>query len=236
MRGRNVNRQFLALLTAAAVSTAAFVSACGAAEDQAAETATQATETQAAAPAAGTSPVQVADAGDKAEAKAEGDGGAAKTEENAEEKAAEGDKAEGAEAAAPAAEGEFLSAIERVQASPKGTLKNPFTGDETAIAEGQKLYMGLSCNGCHGGGGGGGMCPPLTNEVWVYGGDDDTLFRLITLGTKDLQAEGYARKGTEGVVGPMMAYRDLIDDERKLWKIIAWIRSKWGGREERKEW
>ena len=218
-----MNKQFLALLTAAAVSTAALVSACGAEEPtaQSAEPAAEATDTQGAAPAADAAPTQVADAGDKADA--------AEKKDEAEAPAA-------AEAAAPAADGEFMSAIERVQASPKGTLKNPYPGDETAIKEGEKVWFGLSCNGCHGGGGGGGMCPPVTNEVWVYGGDDDTLFRLITLGTVDLQKEGYARKGTEGVVGPMMSYRDLIDDERKLWKLIAWIRTKWNGREERKEW
>ena len=27
------------------------------------------------------------------------------------------------------------------------------------------------------------MAPPLTNQVWIYGDADDTLFRLITLGT-----------------------------------------------------
>lgn len=215
-----MNKQFLALFAAAALSTAALVSACGAAEEQTAAPAEKTTEAPAATPApeADAKPVEVADAGDKAEA----------SEEKAED-------APAADAAAPA-DGEVMSPLDRVKASPKGTLKNPYTGDETAIAEGQKLYMGLSCNGCHGGGGGGGMCPPLTNETWVYGGDDDTLFRLITLGTKDLQAEGYARKGQEGVVGPMMAFSELIDDERKLWKVIAWIRTKWGGREERKEW
>lgn len=219
-----MNRQFLALLTAAAVSTAALVSASGAAEEQTMAPAEKTTEGPAAqaAPEAAAKPVDVADAGEKADA--------------SDEKAEDAPAAAEAEAAAPAADGEFMSAIERVQAADKGTLKNPYTGDETAIAEGEKIWFGLSCNGCHGGGGGGGMCPPVTNEVWVYGGDDDTLFRLITLGSKDLQAEGYSRKGTEGVVGPMMAYRDLIDDERKLWKLIAWIRTKWNGREERKEW
>lgn len=222
-----MNRQFLALLTAAAVSTAALVSACGAAEEQTPEPAEQTTEAPAAKahPDASANPVEVADAGDKTET---GDKSGA-SEEKAEEASSEA-------AAAPAADGEFMAPFDRVKAAPKGTLKNPYTGNEEAIAEGQKLFMGLSCNGCHGGGGGGGMCPPLTNEVWVYGGDDDTLFRLITLGSNDLKAEGYSRKGTEGVVGPMMAYKDLVDDERKIWKIIAWIRTKWGGREERKEW
>ena len=27
------------------------------------------------------------------------------------------------------------------------------------------------------------MAAPLTNEVWIYGNDDDTLFRVIALGT-----------------------------------------------------
>lgn len=220
-----MNRNFLALLTAAAVSTAALVSACGAAEEQTSQSAAEKTEAQATAPAADAKPVQVADAGDKADAdKTDAGGEAAK------------DEAPAAEAAAPAGDGEFMSAIDRVKAAPKGTLKNPYTGNEEAIKEGEKVWFGLSCNGCHGGGGGGGMCPPVTNEVWVYGGDDDTLFRLITLGSQDLQKEGYKRKGTEGVVGPMMSYRDLIDDERKLWKLIAWVRTKWNGREERKEW
>jgi len=63
--------------------------------------------------------------------------------------------------------------------------------------------MSAGCNGCHGGTGGGGMGPPLTNPVWVYGSDDDTLFRLISLGSDELKKQGYTRKGSENVVGPM---------------------------------
>ena len=37
------------------------------------------------------------------------------------------------------------------------------------------------------------MCPPLTNDVWIYGRDDDTLFRLITLGTDGLQLDAFQR-------------------------------------------
>ena len=54
--------------------------------------------------------------------------------------------------------------------------------------------MLYACSGCHGGTGGGGMCPPLTNDVWVYGGDDDTLFRLVAYGSQTLQSKGYGRK------------------------------------------
>jgi mono/diheme cytochrome c family protein len=145
-----------------------------------------------------------------------------------------------APAAAHAAGGADLKTpmkpLERVAASPKGTLKNPYTDNPEAIAEGKKFYFSKSCNGCHGGGGGGGMCPPLTNTVWVYGDDDDTLFRLIALGSVDLQKAGYHRKGTEGVVGPMPPFGELIDNDQEVWKIIAWIRTLFKGGPERRHW
>jgi len=141
------------------------------------------------------------------------------------------------EAAAPAAAGGKMTALERVAAAPKGTLKNPYTDNAEAIAEGHKIYMGASCNGCHGGGGGGGMCPPLTNETWVYGGDDDTLFRLITLGSDDFKKTyNVSRKGQENVVGPMPPFGTIVTDEDKLWKVIAWVHSVWKGRAEKKTW
>jgi mono/diheme cytochrome c family protein len=137
---------------------------------------------------------------------------------------------------APAAAGGSMTAGDRVKATEKGKLKNPYTGDAKAIEEGKKLYLANSCNGCHGGGGGGGMCPPLTNQIWVYGSDDDTLFRLITQGSKDLQAAGYKRKGSENVVGPMPGYHEIITKEDDLWKIIAWIRSTWTHGDAKKNW
>ena len=47
------------------------------------------------------------------------------------------------------------------------------------------------------------MCPPLTNDTWVYGADDDTLFRLIALGSDGLTKAGYSRVKHEVVTGPM---------------------------------
>jgi mono/diheme cytochrome c family protein len=144
------------------------------------------------------------------------------------------------EAAAPAAGGADLTTpmppLERVANAPKGTLKNPYTDNPTAIQEGRKLYFGKSCNGCHGGTGGGGMCPPLSNTVWVYGSDDDTLFRLVAMGTDELKKAGYSRKGTEGVVGPMPPFGELIDTDQDLWKIIAWIRTTYNGPADRRNW
>lgn len=141
-----------------------------------------------------------------------------------------------ADAAAAPAAGDKMKPIDRVKATEKGKLKNPYPFTPENIAEGKKYYMGNSCNGCHGGGGGGGMCPPLTNETWVYGSDDDTLFRLITLGSKDLKAAGFAPIAKETVTGPMPPYAEIIEDEEHLWKLILFIRSVFNGREEKKNW
>ncbi|WP_299692040.1 c-type cytochrome [Hydrocarboniphaga sp.] len=120
--------------------------------------------------------------------------------------------------------------LDRVKATPKGGLKNPYTdANADIVAQGQKLYMKTGCNGCHGGGGGGGMCPPLSNDTWVYGGDDDTLFRLVSEGTDALQKDGYMRKGHENVVGPMPQHGMIIKSDDDLWKIITFIRSNYRG-------
>ena len=125
---------------------------------------------------------------------------------------------------------ETLTPLERVATTPKGQLKSPYPDYASVAEEGRRIYSSLDCGGCHGGGGGGGMAAPLTNEVWIYGDDDDTLFRLITLGTGILspegafQKEGFVRKGSENVVGPMPPYGEIIKTEDKIWKMIAWIR------------
>lgn len=125
--------------------------------------------------------------------------------------------------------------LERIKATPKGQLKNPYQdSDKTIVEEGRKLFLRASCNGCHGGSGGGGMCPPLTNETWVYGGDDDTLFRLISEGSDALQKDGYHRIGKENVVGPMMPFGTIVKTDDDLWKIITFIRSNWRGSEAKK--
>lgn len=116
--------------------------------------------------------------------------------------------------------------LELVKSTPKGELKNPYNADIAAIAaEGHHRYLAAGCNGCHGGGGGGGMCPPLTNDTWVYGAGDDTLFRLVTLGSDGLKADGYTRVKHEVVVGPMPPFGGIIKTSDDLWRIIAFIRS-----------
>ena len=121
----------------------------------------------------------------------------------------------------------------------KGTLKNPYsysTMNPDLVEAGKKKYMSVSCNGCHGGNGGGGMCPPLSNETWVYGADDDTLFRLVSLGSDELQKQGYTRKGRENVVGPMPAHGKIVKTEDDLWRIIYFIRGNFRGDAKNIKW
>lgn len=119
--------------------------------------------------------------------------------------------------------------VKIVEAAPKGSLHNPYNGNAKIAKAGHKLFFNYGCNGCHGGGGGGGMCPPLINGVWIYGGSDDTLFRLVSLGSTKLQAAGYQREALENVIGPMPQMGLLIKNASDLWKIITWIRSAYQG-------
>ncbi|WP_166744078.1 c-type cytochrome [Xanthomonas cannabis] len=92
------------------------------------------------------------------------------------------------------------------------------------VAEGKKIYFSAGCNACHGGTGGGGMCPPLTNDIWVYGNDDDTLRALISEGTAAMITHGKTRIGHEKVVGQMPPFAPVLkpgDTE----KLLAFIHS-----------
>lgn len=120
---------------------------------------------------------------------------------------------------------EIVDPVDLIAGAEKGSLTNPYLGDSDAIAQGHSLFLANSCNGCHGGTGGGGMGPPLSNGVWVYGKDDDTLFRLVTAGSDEMLALGYSRIAREKVVGPMPPYEGIIENADDLWKILAWVRS-----------
>src|SRR5262245_38657854 len=123
-----------------------------------------------------------------------------------------------------------VTPFERAADTPRGYLHSPYADFASVANEGHKIYLSHDCNGCHGGGGGGGMAAPLTNEVWVYGADDDTLFRIIALGTGALspgnafQKQGFVRKGSENVVGPMPPLGEILKTDDDIWKILSWIR------------
>ncbi|KAB7781457.1 MULTISPECIES: c-type cytochrome [Xanthomonas] len=123
-----------------------------------------------------------------------------------------------APAAAPAAAPAPAAAVTPI---PKGP---PVKVTPELVAEGKALFNSAGCTACHGGTGGGGMCPPLTNDIWVYGSDDDTLRTLITEGTAGMTAHGKTRIGHEKVVGQMPPFGPVLkpgDTE----KLLAFIHS-----------
>lgn len=116
--------------------------------------------------------------------------------------------------------------VKVVAAAKKGTLKDPYDpSNTTVVAEGHQQFLNHGCNACHGGNGGGGMCPPLDNGVWIYGSSDDTLFRLVTLGSKKLQEAGYSRVNPETPAFMPQQGGTTVTKAGELWKIITWIKS-----------
>lgn len=103
-----------------------------------------------------------------------------------------------------------------------GGLKTPYPDPAAIAVEGRRAYLRAGCQGCHGIDAG--RNPSLTNDRWVYDGEDDTLFRLIALGSEELTKRGYRRSGRENTYRPMPAQGEALTAE-DLWAIIAWLRT-----------
>ncbi|WP_214096187.1 c-type cytochrome [Candidatus Methylacidithermus pantelleriae] len=91
-----------------------------------------------------------------------------------------------------------------------GATKNPYQNDPKAIEEGKKIWFSVGCTGCHGAGGGGGMCPSVGDDIWVFGGDDETLFRLI--------------KGQIPQQTMPRTFGQILSDDQ-IWKVLAFVRT-----------
>jgi cytochrome c oxidase cbb3-type subunit 3 len=90
-------------------------------------------------------------------------------------------------------------------------IKNPLTGDPSAIKEGSSLFR-ANCSPCHGlNAGGGGRGPDLRAGLWVHGSSDAAIFRTIG----------------EGVPGTEMPANPFEDSE--IWALVAYLRSVSGG-------
>jgi mono/diheme cytochrome c family protein len=98
---------------------------------------------------------------------------------------------------------------------PEGQPKrlNPFAGDPEAVKEGRKLYMANGCSACHGLNGGGGMGKSILDDTWVFGSDDETLYKL----TKGQIPQQTMPKSGAG-----------LPDEQ-VWKMLAYVRSLYKG-------
>jgi len=124
--------------------------------------------------------------------------------------------------------GDTTPPTELVKQVPKGQLHSPYP-DYAKLAKDDpdlvKQFRLPGCNECHGGTGGGGICPAVTQGVWFWGNTDDVLFRLVALGSVDLEKEGYTRLTYGTVHAPMPPMGAAIKTSDQLWKIIAFIRS-----------
>ena len=125
--------------------------------------------------------------------------------------------------------GDTTPPLELVKEVPPGGLHNPYDWKKL-VADSPEDYLVKQfrlpgCNECHGGGGGGGMCPALSQGVWFWGNTDDVLFRLIAIGSKDLEQQGFARIRWGTVKAPMPPMGQVIKTSDHMWKIISFIRS-----------
>ena len=123
--------------------------------------------------------------------------------------------------------GDTRPPTELVKIVPNGQLHSPYQ-DYAKLAKEEDLVKNFrlpGCNECHGGNGGGGMCPALTQGVWFWGNTDDVLFRLVTLGSAELEKRGFERITYGSVHAPMPPMGFSVKTSDDLWKIIAFIRS-----------
>ena len=123
--------------------------------------------------------------------------------------------------------GDTTPPTELVDKIPAGQLHSPYP-DYAKIAKEQDLVKDFrlpGCNECHGGGGGGGMCPALSQGIWFWGNTDDVLFRLVTLGSAELEKRGFERITYGSVHAPMPPMGFAVKTSDDLWKIVAFIRS-----------
>ncbi|MEE9256306.1 MAG: c-type cytochrome [bacterium] len=107
----------------------------------------------------------------------------------------------------------------------KTRLKNPYTGDPKAIAEGRTIFLESGCPKCHGNGATGGEGPNLTDDVWVISGKDGDLFHAIQKG----------RKKRKGQKEEMPSWEEALEPE-DIWKVISWIRSIYKGEKSKIVW
>jgi mono/diheme cytochrome c family protein len=97
---------------------------------------------------------------------------------------------------------------------------NPYGGKPEAIQQGRTLWLQYGCSGCHGVGGGGGMAKPVIDGNWKFGGDDETLYKLI--------------KGQIAAQTMPKIFGEMPDED--LWKILAYVRSIYAGDKSKVNW
>jgi cytochrome c oxidase cbb3-type subunit III len=89
-----------------------------------------------------------------------------------------------------------------------GAVRNPYTGNASAIASGRQFFVAMNCAGCHSGYAGGGMGPSLRDSLWLYGKEDVQIFSTIA----------------EGRPNGMPAWGARLPED-VIWRIVAYIKT-----------
>jgi len=118
----------------------------------------------------------------------------------------------------PAAQMIYLSTTTDFRAGPAtlpaatqpSEVTSAYDHNAYAVAQGQRLYEGFNCVGCHFHGGGG-IGPPLMDQTWIYGARPDQIFATIV----------------QGRPNGMPSFRGRIPDYQ-VWQIVAYVRSMGG--------
>jgi cytochrome c oxidase cbb3-type subunit III len=90
---------------------------------------------------------------------------------------------------------------------PTPDVKNPYTGDAQAVAQGRQLYHAFNCSGRHFAGGGD-RGPALMDDQWIYGGQPGNVFESIANGRPN----------------GMPAYGGMLS-ENHTWMLAAYVQS-----------
>ena len=100
-----------------------------------------------------------------------------------------------------------VSGLQAGPTTPDTLVRNPYESNAYAIAQGQRLYTWMNCNGCHANGGGA-IGPPLMDEKWIYGGHPENIFASIV----------------EGRPNGMPSFRGRLPDYQ-VWQLVAYVQA-----------
>lgn len=85
---------------------------------------------------------------------------------------------------------------------------NPYEGRADAIVQGRELFHQMHCVGCHAPEGGGGIGPPLSDRVWIYGGEPAQIYLTIM----------------QGRPNGMPSFGAALPPE-SIWKLVSYVRT-----------
>jgi cytochrome c oxidase cbb3-type subunit III len=90
-------------------------------------------------------------------------------------------------------------------------IRNPYSGNERAIAAGERHFAAFNCAGCHAPMGGGGMGPPLSDDHWIYGSRPAQIYLSIMQG-RPQGMPAWSSMLPRQTAWELVAYIETLDD------------------------